>query len=239
MSRAPNNLIRPRVAILMAMTADGKIATNDRSFSRFGSPADEARLYSLRTSADAILTGATTINKENATLTSPQSPTHPLRIIASASGSVPLSAPLFQTEGGGIILLTTSRLSPAKRQRYEAHTVGIHQSDGVQIDWPQALDWLARKWGVKQLLCEGGAELNQSLIEEDTVDELFLTVCPYIVGGSSAPAIAGGKGFRSLGDCPEWQLRKSETVESECFLHYHRKTSHRRWKQTKTEPDLS
>ncbi len=55
---------RPFVFINMAMSADGKIASTNGKVSSFGSRTDHARLLELRTKADAILTGAGTLNAQ-------------------------------------------------------------------------------------------------------------------------------------------------------------------------------
>ena len=61
-SRAPRQ--RPIVAINLAMTADAKIATANRALTSFGSATDHAHLYALRATADAVMTGAGTINAQ-------------------------------------------------------------------------------------------------------------------------------------------------------------------------------
>src|ERR1051326_306364 len=88
---------RPFVLINMAMTADGKIATANRTGSSFGSRKDREHLYELRATADAVITGARTVNLSGVTL-EPGSAKYRrlrlrrglsesnLRIIASGSG---------------------------------------------------------------------------------------------------------------------------------------------------------
>jgi len=55
---------RPFVFINMAMSADGKIASTNRKVTSLGSRIDHDRLLELRTKADAILTGAGTLNAQ-------------------------------------------------------------------------------------------------------------------------------------------------------------------------------
>ena len=54
----------------MAMTADGKIATANRSVSSFGSEEDQDHLYALRAEVDAIMVGARTVDSAAVTLDS-------------------------------------------------------------------------------------------------------------------------------------------------------------------------
>src|SRR5678816_3893962 len=53
---------RPFVFLNVAMTADGKIAPSNRQFQPFGSPRDIAHLYELRATADAVMSGARTLD---------------------------------------------------------------------------------------------------------------------------------------------------------------------------------
>src|SRR5262245_48285831 len=50
------------VSVNVAMTADGKIATANRKITSFASKSDLEHLYELRTSADAVMNGARTID---------------------------------------------------------------------------------------------------------------------------------------------------------------------------------
>jgi riboflavin biosynthesis pyrimidine reductase len=51
---------------------------------------------------------------------------------------------------------------------------------------------LRSDFGVRTLLCEGGATVFGALLQEDLVDELFLTVSPRLAGGGSETPITRG-----------------------------------------------
>lgn len=212
----------------MAMTADGKVATADRQFSRFGSSRDQDHLYRLRNQVDAIMSGATTIDQENATLTrragspSTRLRDEPLRILVTARGSLPLSADLFRLPGPPILVLTTEQIPKKQSDAYEKQASAIHRSPGKEIDWASALAWLRTEWQVERLLCEGGGTLNQTLFQSELVDVLYLTICPTIIGGAAAPTIADGKAFPSLNECSHWQITERQRKGDELFLRLNR-----------------
>ena len=73
--------------------------------------------------------------------------------------------------------------------------------------------------GLNKLAILGGGELVASLLVEDLIDELWLTLCPLILGGNSAPTPVGGQGFIQA-QGKKLQLLEVKQVEQELFLHY-------------------
>ncbi|MDC0218982.1 RibD family protein [Verrucomicrobia bacterium] len=215
--------MRPHVSINMAMTADGKIASANRAVSTFGSRADHAHLLALRDKADAILTGAGTLNSQAQVTLGPGPKSKdkpPLRIIASGSGRVDARHKIFRSPGTPVLVLSTDGISQARLKNLEtaAHTVKIFGAN--EINFNLALVWLQKEWGVKRLLCEGGGQLNDALFRADVVDEVNLTVCPLILGGREAPTIAEGLGFAQLKDAAQFSLKSRREVGNELFLVY-------------------
>ena len=209
--------------INMAMTADGKIASANRQASAFGSRADHARLLELRDKADAILTGAGTLNAQPDVTLGPDpksKKTPPLRVIASGSGNVNPCHKIFRSKGAPVIVLATKRINRARLQKLEAVADVVKICGASSIDFARALDFLQNEWGVKRLLCEGGGQLNDSLLRAGVVDEVNLTICPLILGGREAPTIADGIGFERLADARQFKLKSKKQVKSELFLAY-------------------
>ena len=214
---------RPYLLANMAMSADGKTAAPRSLFSRFGSAADQSKLYKLRATVDGILCGASTIAKDNASLlpvnrNRRQTQKSFYRIAATGTGSLPLSSILFKTTTPPILILTTNSAPRKTRERYRAIAAGIHVTKGKQIHWRQALAWLREKWRIRRLLLEGGGTLNQSLFRLDLVDEINLTICPIIIGGNQAPTIADGEAFPALNDSTQWQWTQRKQRGGEIYL---------------------
>ncbi|MFM1768445.1 MAG: hypothetical protein RJA22_974 [Verrucomicrobiota bacterium] len=225
----PPGATRPFVLVNMAMSADGKIATANRAVTTFGSPRDLAHLYELRATADAILSGARTIEDTGATLGpggaryQRQRRRHglaefPLRIIASGRASIDPASPIFHRGQAPIVLLTTRRAPAARLRRLAPHLAGVIARGGDSIDFPAALAELRRAWGVRRLLCEGGGELNDALFRAGLVDELNLTVCPVLIGGREAPTLADGAGCARLADAAAFRLHRARRVGDEMFF---------------------
>ena len=60
-----------------------------------------------------------------------------------------------------------------------------------RVDLKKALKIL-KDIGIKELMVEGGGELNYSLIKEDLVDEINLKVGNVVIGGKMSPTLVDG-----------------------------------------------
>lgn len=222
------NSPRPFVFINMSMTADGKIATANRAITSFGSKRDLAHLYELRATADAVMSGARTIEQSHAKLdpgglrfqrlrVKQGLAEYNLRIIVSGSGSIDPRAEIFRHHFSPLIILTTERASARRLATLRQLADDIIICGKTEINFPRALRDLRRRWKIKRLLCEGGAELNDSLFRAGVLDELHLTICPQIFGGRTAPTIADGLGVGQLAQAAQFEFTSLRRVGDELF----------------------
>jgi riboflavin-specific deaminase-like protein len=222
---------RPFVLVNMAMTADGKIATANRAVSSFGSQRDMEHLYELRATADAVMSGARTIDL-NPVKMGPGGrrfrelrlrnglAEFNLRVIVTGSGTLDPNATVFKHRFSPILVLTTGRASPARVRALRDVADEVFIAGEQELDFPRAVRWLRSRWKVSRLLCEGGGALNDALIRANLVDELHVTLCPKVFGGRAAPTIADGLGIARLKDAKRFVISSMTPVESELFLVY-------------------
>ncbi len=219
---------RPFVLVNMAMSADGKIATANRAVSTFSSPRDHEHLYELRATADAVMSGARTVDLNNYTFGSGAERFRKLRlrrglaechlrVIVSGTGSVDPRAEIFRHRVSPVLVLTSERAPAAALKQLRTVADAVHVTGETEVDFPAALRWLRAEWNVKRLLCEGGGELNDALFRAGLVDELHLTFCPRLIGGRLAPTIADGLGFPQLSGAFQLQLVGTKRVGEELF----------------------
>ncbi|MBW4678116.1 MAG: RibD family protein [Desmonostoc geniculatum HA4340-LM1] len=100
----------------------------------------------------------------------------------------------------------------------EFKQIMVFETRTGEIDILAAFNHLATLH-ITRLVILGGGQLVASLLELDLIDELWLTVCPLILGGTTAPTPVDGQGFLSH-LAPKLQLLEVNTVEQEVFLHY-------------------
>jgi riboflavin-specific deaminase-like protein len=204
-----------------AISLDGRINTRERRFAFFGSERDHARMSRLRAEADAVLVGGTTFrNWPHPAL--PDAADRPRlsgrlwNVVVSRSLRLPTDADFF-TEPAVRPLLLTRAASLAGRQ-LPAGTQAegwAGEGDDLPIGW--ILEQLARR-GVERLLVEAGGDLLFQFLAAEAIDEMYLTLCPLVVGGD-APSLADGSGF-DLAELRRMRLLTAEPAGDEVFLHY-------------------
>jgi 2,5-diamino-6-(ribosylamino)-4(3H)-pyrimidinone 5'-phosphate reductase len=220
--------VRPFVAATFAMTVDGKITTRTFSPVDFTSREDKRHLIRQRSLGDAVLIGRSTLAHDNVRLGVPdpqmraereargQAP-YPLRVIVSNEGRIDPALKIFQTDFSKILIFSTTRM-PRKLQLVLREKAILHLTEQRKVDLTRMLQELRSEYRVRRVACEGGAELFRSLLELELIDQLNLTIAPYIFGGRGAPTLTGrGLEFLKNGSV-QCKLREMRVVEKECFL---------------------
>jgi 5-amino-6-(5-phosphoribosylamino)uracil reductase len=219
---------RPHTTIVLAMSADGKIADAWRSPARFGSATDKAHLEIQIAGADGVLFGAATLRAYHTTLrvTHPDllqqrkqqnKPPQPVHVVCSGSAQLNPDYPFFR-QPVPRWLLTSALGAEQWRDRPEFEQVLVLPNTQGKADWAEALHQLSRL-GLERLVVTGGGEIVAALLAANLIDELWLTVCPLILGGLHAPTPVSGEGFpESL--APRLQLLSVQSLGQEVLLHY-------------------
>lgn len=222
---------RPSIVVILAMTADGKIADFQRSPARFGSDRDKKHLEQQISLVDAVLFGAGTLRAYQTTLPVSDSlliearrklgkAPQPVQIVCSITAKIDPEMRFFR-QPVPRWLLTTDIGAQFWQSRNEFEKIVVAQKSELNsrsIDWHQALAQLT-ELGMEKIAVLGGGELVASLFAEDVIDELWLTVCPIILAGKSAPTPVEGIGFTQE-RAKKLELLSIETVDREIFLHY-------------------
>lgn len=236
---------RPHTTVVLAISADGKIADTRRSPARFGSQADKAHLEKQIAAADAVLFGAGTLRAYGTTLTvsHPQllskrkqmgKPPQPVHIVVTHSGNLnpeirffrqPIKRWLLTTTAGALkwqerklTLTENNKIPPQEYLQEEFERILVFETPTGKINIDQGIQHLLTL-GIKSIAVLGGGILIASMLSADLIDEFWFTVCPLILGGSIAPTPVEGRGF--LPElAPRLQLVEVYTIEQEVFLHY-------------------
>jgi 2,5-diamino-6-(ribosylamino)-4(3H)-pyrimidinone 5'-phosphate reductase len=226
-----NQQPRPFVFLNIATTVDGKLAPATRHFVPFGSRRDHELLFELRARADAVMAGARTVDLAKVDLgPGPEKyrrmrvkhglKEYNLRVVVSGSGTLNPQAEIFRRRFSPIIIIASGRAGERRLRRLRDLADAVEVFGDEELDFVAALAWLRKAWGVKQLLCEGGGEINAGLFRAALVDEIHQTVCPFIFGGRNAPTLSDGIGVKEVRDATRLKLKSLRRYGDELYLVY-------------------
>lgn len=218
------------------MTADGKVTTRSLAPVDFTSREDKLHLFRQRALADAVLIGHTSLKRDNVRLGIPENLRQarikqkhapaPLRVIVSNKGRIDSRLKIFQSTISPILIFSTARM-PRKTQAALKRKATLHLTKSTEIDLAAMLGTLLSKYNVRRLACEGGPTLFRALLERGLIDQLNLTITPYMFGGAKAPTLTGlsTEFVPASVHCSLIGMRKTG---DECFLTYRIKPQQRR-----------
>ena len=212
---------RPKVILSAAMTIDGKIATKTGD-SKLSSKNDKVRIHKLRSKVDAILVGSNTVKKDDPLLTVRHTKgKNPLRIILDSKANIDHNSQIIKTckKFPTIIAVSkiASRTNVAKLKKYPLEVI---ESGNKLINIKNLLRILSKK-KIKTLLVEGGGTVNWAFVKQGLVDEIIITITPYLVGGKNAITLVEGEGFSLIQKATKLNLKKTSRLGNEIILHYY------------------
>jgi 5-amino-6-(5-phosphoribosylamino)uracil reductase len=235
---------RPLVTATFAMTVDGKVTTKNFAPVDFTSREDKLHLFRQRATADAVLIGHTSLKRDNVRLSLPAELQEarikrgqtqcPLRVIVSNKGRIDDRLNIFQSNVSPIIIFSTKRM-PRKHQQALRQKATLHLSNAQHVDLATMLRTLRDKYKIRTVACEGGPTLFRALLERGLIDQLNLTIAPFMFGGANAPTLTGlSKEFLPASvHCSLFDMR---VIGDECFLTY--RIKHKR-RHSSVEPPKS
>jgi riboflavin biosynthesis pyrimidine reductase len=187
---------RPFVRLNMVQTLDGAVAIDGAAWT-IGSEVDHYLFRTLRGWADAVLSGAGTLRRNDIVATTHAHlqaerrrdgrPANPMAVVITREAQFPetvLRKRFFTRGDFASMVVTREGVSAEARRRLEragAEVCVVPATPSGHADIAAALALLADR-GVTRLLAEGGPQLNRHLVDAGAIDELFLTVTPAVAG---------------------------------------------------------
>ena len=205
---------RPWVALKLATSFDGRIATASGESQWITSPEARAHVHALRARFDAVMVGGGTARADDPLLTvrgfTPLR--QPVRVVAAARLDLPrgrLAAsvgevPLWLLHGSG---------APAEARAYWAERGAelIEVPTGANGLSAQAMLSELGARGLTRVFCEGGGQLASALLRAGLVDELIGFTAGVALGSEGRAAI-GPMGLEHLAEAPRFRLVESRPV---------------------------
>ncbi len=209
------------VTMVLATSADGKIAPVDRTRFDFG-PADRDRLERCCAAADALIMGAGTLRAYGSTVpvrdpalhqrrADEGRPPQPTTVIVTATAELDPGLRFFAQDVPRV--LATGRRGAA---RWSDERAAVWVCGEAEVDPAELAARLAAA-GMERIVLLGGGRLNAWWLSALPVHRVELTVAPVLLGGSAAPTALDGPGLpRPL----SLALRGCEQAAGCVFLSY-------------------
>jgi len=191
----------PFVRCNMISSVDGAITVKGRS-GVLGGPGDRRVFDVLRSLTDVVLVGAGTVRAENygpvrldeasrRQRVERGQPAVPPVAVVTGSGDLDWSSRFFRTAEQRPIIFTTGKLEAGtRRQAEEVAQVVVAGESTVEVG---TVTEGLHQMGYRSVLLEGGPALNAQFVKAGLMDELCLTIAPWLVGGDGPRLLAGAE----------------------------------------------
>lgn len=217
---------RPWVALKLAATLDGRIATASGESRWVTGVEARRRVHALRNAHDAVMVGSATVAADDPALNVRTAAGHvrrwPVRVVIDGDLAVSPRAAVFRDAGAGKTLCLTRRGHSARRRALResggARVLEVASRAG-HVDLRRALERLAGE-GLTTVWVEGGGGLAAALLRHGLIDEVHWFAAPSLLGGDARAAI-GAMGIRRLGDRTRLDVREVRRVGPDLYVHAH------------------
>ncbi len=217
---------RPFTVANFVASVDGRATIDGRS-GGLGDDGDHAIFHGLREQVDAVLVGTGTLRAERygRLVGKPErrqrridrgQSAEPLLATMSRSGDIPIDIPLFAEPEARVVIFSADPLDVSGCAA-EVEAVSL---DPAELTFTTVMRYLRDLHAVRTVLCEGGPTVFGALLQEDLVDDLFLTIAPKLTGGGRGPTISSGP---QLADPAQgriaWMLERGGSLYLRYALH--------------------
>ena len=211
---------KPKIILSAAISIDGKISTVSGD-SKLSSKKDLIRLHKLRSHVDAIVIGKNTVNIDDPKLTVRYAKgNNPIRIILDSKGVISKKSKILQTSNEvQTIIVVSKKITKKNFDKLKKFPVEILKIGKDQVNVKLLMKILVKK-KIKTVLLEGGGTINWEFIKNNLVDEFFITITPFILGGENAISLVQGKGFDKISNASKLRLKGIMRLENDLVLNY-------------------
>ena len=240
----PEPTDRPFTYVNFVMSHDGRVSFNEPGHLGGGDisrrdPHDRWLMALLRARADAVLVGGSSIKAAGNHVWTPQAvfpedaaafaalrsaegrTPIPLMVVLTRSGRVPAHAPSLDDPQIPVLIATTSAGAATAQDILGQRQHVRYLLVGDRLDQRAVMHALRNEYGVTSVLCEAGPQVYGALLQDQLIDDAFVTISPIIVGRTAEqqrPSLVEGVAFPPA-DPPKLRLLSVHRHGSYLYLH--------------------
>ena len=176
----------PFLTLKMAMSLDGKIATNTGDSKWISGKESRKLVHKYRSNTDAILTGINTVIEDNPTLNvrlkNNKKAYQPKKIIIDTKGKIPLDSNCLDSN----CIIVTSEMNEKTKNELIAKSVVIEKvplNKAGRVDLTY-LYGILLKHNLTNIFIECGGTLSSELLRLKLIHKILMFISPKIIGGS-------------------------------------------------------
>ncbi len=211
---------RSHIILSAAISLDGKIATRSGD-SALSSKTDKIRLHKLRSRVDAILVGKNTVLQDDPMLNVRYvKGKNPTRIILDSLAQIPTNSKIIQTSHQIPTMIMVSKKAPKKNlTRLGNFAADVVIAGQRKVELKKLLKVLYQR-KIRTILLEGGGTTNWDFVNQGLVDEVIVTITPFLIGGKDAKTLVEGIGFSQITKSLRLHLQRVVRQNDEIVLYY-------------------
>ena len=141
----------------------------------------------------------------------------PLRVVLDSKCRIPKDTLVLNNAAKTLIITIEGNEKHFEGENVEV--IGCKANDEEHVDLECALELLYQK-GVKKLLVEGGGTIIWSFLEKRLVDDLYIYIGPYVIGGKTTPTLADGLGIKNEGEIISLKIVNVTRLGAGILAHY-------------------
>ena len=210
---------KPLILLSAAVTLDGKIGQRNQKIV-LSSKSDKTRVHKLRSKFDAILVGKNTIGQDDPLLTVRYvKGKNPIRIILDSRGTIKNTSKIIKTSKNVPTIIVTSQLvSKRNLNRLQNLPLDVIVCGKNQVNVRKLVPILCKK-GIKKILVEGGGTLNLSFLKNNLINEIIVTITPFVLGSENSVNLFEGI-LKPTKNLSSFKLKKVQKNTNEIVLNY-------------------
>lgn len=210
----------PYTALKYAMTLDGKIATAAGESKWITGEAARDHVHHLRHQYAAIMAGIGTVLADDPMLNARiEHGNDPIRVICDSTLKITEESQIIKTAKDIKTIIATISQDNEKIQKLEQKGCQIIKTtpQNGKVNIKELLKQL-RNMEIDSVLVEGGAILNESLLQSGCVQKVYAYIAPKLFGGEKAKTPIEGEGIQKIKDAVLLDELKATPLGSDILL---------------------